>query len=371
MSRFVLLDSGEELSAATEPRLTAAGAPVALRLLEDAPPFPDCPVFHVAPAAGVRARGLVLCRAADGYALRPAAEARDTALARVVSMVYRSSLFPIGRAPLRWLSPPWLVRALRVLEILNRFRHPLTPPMFLGSADACLDGVRAKYGDPVEVREYRRHALGGAEPDELDFIRAHAPPGARVLDVGCGAGREALGLARIGYRVTGIDLAPAMVEAARRLAAEAGLSIEFRAQNVMDLEDPPGSWDAVYLGAPLHHIPGRARRVATLAQIRRALAPDGVLLLMLAYRDCRPWSRSRLVDVCRRVGARVLGSDRVSEPGDDWMLEVSQASDPHTPVFFHNFDGPDDVRDELEAAGFASTEVKPGWWVCHASARVT
>lgn len=366
----MLLESGEELGVETEARLERPGQVVALRLLDDAPPFREYQVFHVeAPLAAPR--GLVLCRAADGYTLRAAGESGDGALARVVAVEQRSSVFSVRRAPLRWLSPPWLVRALRVVEILSRFRHPLSPPLFLGRAETCLDEVRAKYASPVEVREYRRHSLAGAEPEEIEFVQAHVKPGGRILDVGCGAGREAFGFARAGYRVTGIDLAPAMIEAACRLAPDAGVTVEFRVQSATEIDDPPGSFDAAYLGCPLHHIPGRARRIEMLARLRRGLTADGVLLVVLAYRDCRPWSRSRLVDACRRVGARVLGPDRVSEPGDGWMREVSEASSLDTPIFFHSYDGPREVRVELDGAGFEGREVKPGWWVCRASARVT
>lgn len=371
MSRFLLIDSGEELGAATEGRLRDAAGPVALRLLDAEPPFREHQILHVEATGSARAaRGIVLCRVADGYALRTAGAAAGRALARVVALEQRATLFRVGRGPLSWLPPRGLARALRVLELLNRFRHPLTPPLFLGSTAACLDGVRKKYGSRKEVSEYRRLALGGPEPEELEFVRAHVKPGARLLVIGCGAGREALGLARAGYRVTGIDLVPEMIDAGRRLAREAGLAIEFRVQDAADLDDPPGAYDAVYLGSPIHHIPGRARRIATLGRIHRGLAPDGVLLVIVAYRDSRPWSRSRLVDLCRRVGARLLGSDRVSEPGDGWMRDVSRASDPDALVFFHDFDGPADVRAELEAACFAGEEARPGWWACRPSARV-
>lgn len=371
MSRFVLLESGEDLAAATEPCLRNADGPVALRLIDEAPPFHEYQIFWVEAPPPTPARGLVLCRSADGYAVCAAGEAHDGALARVVALEQRATLFPVGRAPLCWLSPRGLARTLRVLELLNRFRHPFNPPLFLGNPDVCVDGVREKYGSAVEVSQYRRQSLGGPELEELEFVRGHVKPAGRLLVIGCGAGRESLGFARAGYRVTGIDLAPAMVAAARELAAEAGLAIEFRVQNATDVDEPHGSYDAVYLGSPLHHIPGRARRVAMLARMRRALAPDGVLLVIVAYRDCRPWSRSRLVDACRSIGVRLLGPDRVSERGDGWMREVSQASDPHTVIFFHDFDGSDDLRVELEAAGFAGAEAKPGWWVCRASARVT
>ena len=46
------------------------------------------------------------------------------------------------------------------------------------------------------------------------------------------------------------------------------------------------------------------------------------------------------------------------------MREVSDASDPREPVFFHDFSGPEEVRAETEAAGLGAEEVSPGWWVC-------
>src|SRR5213082_560564 len=48
-----------------------------------------------------------------------------------------------------------------------------------------------------------------------------------ALDVGCGTGFLSLELAARGHRVTGIDLAPAMLDMARQKAAEAGLDIRF------------------------------------------------------------------------------------------------------------------------------------------------
>lgn len=62
---------------------------------------------------------------------------------------------------------------------------------------------------------------------DLAFVEHHigVPPPGRVLDVPCGAGRHALGLARLGYRVTGVDLSEDAV--ARASAAAAGLPARF------------------------------------------------------------------------------------------------------------------------------------------------
>ena len=58
-------------------------------------------------------------------------------------------------------------------------------------------------------------------------IHRCVPRGERFLVVGSGTGRECFALARAGWRVTGVDFAPAMVEQATRAAARHGLEIEF------------------------------------------------------------------------------------------------------------------------------------------------
>ena len=169
------------------------------------------------------------------------------------------------------------------LEVLARLRHPLTPPLFLGSPAECLTRVRDKYSRAAEVRECSRLAALGLEPLELDIVRRHVAPGGRLLDVGCGAGRAALGFARAGFRVTAIDIAPRMIAAARAGAAREGLAIDFRVQSVTELNDPPNSYDGAYFAVSLQHVPGRARRIDALrlhragARPRRRARPRGDL----------------------------------------------------------------------------------------------
>ena len=61
---------------------------------------------------------------------------------------------------------------------------------------------------------------------EIDFLIAELglPIGSAILDVGCGTGRHTVGLAKRGYRMTGIDLSSGMLAQARKAADEAGVS---------------------------------------------------------------------------------------------------------------------------------------------------
>jgi len=65
---------------------------------------------------------------------------------------------------------------------------------------------------------------------EVSFIEASLdlPAGARVLDLACGIGRHAIGMAAHGYRVTGVDFSPRYLELAREGAARAGVGVEWQ-----------------------------------------------------------------------------------------------------------------------------------------------
>ncbi|MGH9460041.1 MAG: class I SAM-dependent methyltransferase, partial [Vicinamibacteria bacterium] len=75
---------------------------------------------------------------------------------------------------------------------------------------------------------------------EVDFLERvlGLTKASRVLDVPCGYGRHSLKLASRGYRVTGVDQSPQMIEEGRAAAVDAGLEIEWRNQDMRDL-----SWE--------------------------------------------------------------------------------------------------------------------------------
>jgi SAM-dependent methyltransferase len=68
-------------------------------------------------------------------------------------------------------------------------------------------------------RAFRELAASGADVHgEASFVADLVPPGARVLDAGCGTGRVAVELARRGYDVAGVDNDASMLDVARRSA---------------------------------------------------------------------------------------------------------------------------------------------------------
>ncbi len=118
---------------------------------------------------------------------------------------------------------------------------------------------------------------GGLEPPyyaaRLRFLLEHVPPGARVLDVGCGEGRFTSALARAGRPAVGIDVAR---EPLRRAWARDG-ALDVRlvgAAGPWPLEDC--GFDAVWAGEVIEHVLDTA---GWLSEVRRVLRSGGAIVL--------------------------------------------------------------------------------------------
>lgn len=107
----------------------------------------------------------------------------------------------------------------------------------------------------------------------------------RILDAGCGGGRNLVYFLRDGYEVFGIDREPAAVEAVRELAAEIAphLPVEnFRAGEVEALPFETASMDAVLSSAVLHFAEDEAQLRRMVAEMWRVLRPGGLFFARLA-----------------------------------------------------------------------------------------
>jgi demethylmenaquinone methyltransferase/2-methoxy-6-polyprenyl-1,4-benzoquinol methylase/phosphoethanolamine N-methyltransferase len=161
----------------------------------------------------------------------------------------------------------------------------------------------------------------------LDLARVK--PGEKILEVGCGTGTLSLKakvMAGPSGQVTGIDVAPDMLETARRKAAKAGLDVKFQAGRIEEIPFPDGQFDLVLSSLMMHHVPGDDAKQKGIGEILRVLKPGGRLVIV----DVAPPENPHL----RGLTSLLVGKE---------MLE-------HSVVEF---------RPMLEKAGFTGIETGP------------
>jgi SAM-dependent methyltransferase len=121
------------------------------------------------------------------------------------------------------------------------------------------------------------------QAEALDRILARAlgPGPHRVLDVSCGIGTQALGLAALGHTVTGSDLSPRAIERARREAAARGLAIDFSVADMRSCDrHHRGAFDVV-LSADnsVPHLLADDEILDAFRGFYRSTRPGGVVLI--------------------------------------------------------------------------------------------
>lgn len=117
------------------------------------------------------------------------------------------------------------------------------------------------------------------------FLRGRVAPGNRILDAGCGSGRNLVYLLREGYEVYTVDSDPRAIDAIRRLAASLAPALpadNFRLEPIEEMSFSNGFADFVISSAVLHFARNDDHFQAMLRGTWRVLKPGGLLFCRLA-----------------------------------------------------------------------------------------
>jgi SAM-dependent methyltransferase len=117
------------------------------------------------------------------------------------------------------------------------------------------------------------------------FLRGRIRPGMRLLDAGCGEGRNLIYALGAGYEVFGCDADASAIEAARRLTARLAPSLppdNFRVEPVEHMTFPDAHADVVLASAVLHFAADDRQFRAMVNECWRVLRPGGLLFTRLA-----------------------------------------------------------------------------------------
>jgi 2-polyprenyl-6-hydroxyphenyl methylase/3-demethylubiquinone-9 3-methyltransferase len=172
------------------------------------------------------------------------------------------------------------------------------------TSSAAAATTAATAADPREVQKFDLlahefwdprgafHPLHALNPVRLAYVAERAPLAQRrVLDIGCGGGLLAEGLARHGAHVTAIDMAPAMIEVARLHAHESQLTIDYEVASAQAYAarapapaPAPARFDVITCMELIEHVPDPASLLAAIAQLLR---PGGELFVSTINRNLR------------------------------------------------------------------------------------
>lgn len=183
------------------------------------------------------------------------------------------------------------------------------------------DYIAGQWHSYTRGRTYVNRVLG-----YVDKVLEGLPPGAKVLDLGCGTGNPIAGhIARRGYQVIGVDQSQNMLEIAKRVVPEA----EFIRGDMVEMQFADKfaaavAWDSVFHVERMHHS-------AIYRKLADSLETGGRLLLSVGGSDADA------------SAADSTGGDSVVEGFTSEMFG-------HT--FFYSGYGPQVTRKMLEAEGF-------------------
>lgn len=166
-----------------------------------------------------------------------------------------------------------------------------------------------------------------------------------ILELGCGAGRIAMGLYELGYqKILGIDYSREMIMRARHLAKTLEYNISFQVGNATELKFKSNDFDGAIFGFNgLMQIPNRYDRRLALKEIKRVLKPSSSFVFTTHDRELKQWSKFWKKE--KLLWSRGKQNANLNEYGDRFEKTSMGELFIHVPTC-------SEIREDLKATGY-------------------
>lgn len=140
--------------------------------------------------------------------------------------------------------------------------------------------------------DYRADTLpwdqGRVEPHLEAFVRDRPVAPCRVLEIGCGTGSDAVWLARMGFDVVAVDIAPTAIERAKARAAESGVSPRFLVHDILAEPLEHGPFGFVFDRGVFHTFAEAHERATFARRVADRLEPGGLWYSLIGSTEGPP-----------------------------------------------------------------------------------
>ena len=175
--------------------------------------------------------------------------------------------------------------------------------------------------EQLTIAEYQLTAAGyrdgtwdhDVSQNRQNLVNAMPRNPGKILDVGCGPGRDLVAFKQDGHTVIGLDATPAFVEMAQQISG-----CEVWQQSFFNLNLPPDTFDGIFANASLLHVP-RSEMVRVLTDLQRSLVPNGAIVISICrgdregytprptgYRYVSAWEYETLAPCVEQAGFEIL-----------------------------------------------------------------